>query len=266
MGVKVFAGLLHAHTIAVGMKLRHIRDNVELATVMRNDNYDFNYQLMISLDEFEVLPGDEFVCECVYDSEAPIDEGKPARVYPTYGGERTRDEMCVCSMYFWPASNIRFAGTAFGEDRWTAFFATAIENGWWNGTTSWLNNSLRADDYYYDTNADGALQHYLDFQASAQRVSFCDYSMPSEYTVPEARDGFVALPEDEFGDCSASASEDSEGLTDEQFYFIVGGGVLLMLAFVVMAVVCCKRRSRRKVMKPYTNMVGVEDTQYGATA
>lgn len=54
----MFVGLLHAHTIGVAMKLRHIRNNVELPPLIQNDQYDFNYQQWITFpNDVTLLPG-----------------------------------------------------------------------------------------------------------------------------------------------------------------------------------------------------------------
>lgn len=36
--------MLHAHLIAVGMKIRHFRNGVELPPLIEDENYDFNFQ------------------------------------------------------------------------------------------------------------------------------------------------------------------------------------------------------------------------------
>ncbi|CAG2069210.1 unnamed protein product, partial [Timema podura] len=66
-GIKVVSVLLHSHLAGRKMKLRHIRDKQELSLIAQDDNYDFNYQQSRTLQtEVLVLPGDELITECVY--------------------------------------------------------------------------------------------------------------------------------------------------------------------------------------------------------
>eukprot|EP01084_Bolivina_argentea_P000562 1057_1 len=132
-GVKVFTGAMHSHTLGVKMKLRHFRNNVELPSIFQNDNYDFDYQMFHPIDDVEILPGDELQCECTYYTEA--------RTYPTYGGESTQDEMCQCWLVVYPGIDLEISGSTFSQEQFKDFFDVAIENEWFNGTNSWVNNS-----------------------------------------------------------------------------------------------------------------------------
>ena len=68
-GITAFASFLHAHTTAVAMSLRHIRDGVELEPLDVNRHYDFDYQQSTILhEERTLLPGDQFIVECTYDT------------------------------------------------------------------------------------------------------------------------------------------------------------------------------------------------------
>ena len=48
--IKVFAAELHSHVAGYGMRVRHVRDEVELPPIIVDDNYDFNFQ------EYRFLP------------------------------------------------------------------------------------------------------------------------------------------------------------------------------------------------------------------
>ncbi len=63
--INVFTGYLHAHTIgklilmetfeylrylAVKMVLRHVRNGIELAPILKDEHYDFNYQSPIAIE------------------------------------------------------------------------------------------------------------------------------------------------------------------------------------------------------------------------
>jgi hypothetical protein len=66
-GIKLVSVVLHSHQAGKKLRLRHIRDGRELPRVAEDDNYDFNYQQSRMFPkEVAVLPGDELVTECVY--------------------------------------------------------------------------------------------------------------------------------------------------------------------------------------------------------
>ena len=70
-GVKIVGVLLHAHIYAFKLKLRHIRNGTELAPILANEAFDFNYQQTeILFDEITVLPGDDLIMECTYDTSS----------------------------------------------------------------------------------------------------------------------------------------------------------------------------------------------------
>ena len=50
-GIRVFGVLLHTHLAGIAVRLRHVRDGVELQPVVKDMTYDFNYQNAIMLDE-----------------------------------------------------------------------------------------------------------------------------------------------------------------------------------------------------------------------
>jgi hypothetical protein len=76
-GIKLVSVVLHSHLAGKKLRLRHIRQGRELPRVAEDDNYDFNYQqARVLLQEVSVLPGDELVTECVYQT--------PNRTEPTF--------------------------------------------------------------------------------------------------------------------------------------------------------------------------------------
>ena len=42
--IKIFGVLLHSHLAGRAIRVRHIRDGVELPPIMTDDSYDFNFQ------------------------------------------------------------------------------------------------------------------------------------------------------------------------------------------------------------------------------
>jgi hypothetical protein len=76
-GIKVVSVVLHSHLAGKKIRLRHIREGRELPPVAEDNSYDFSYQQSrILSQEVAVLPGDELVTECVYQT--------PNRTEPTF--------------------------------------------------------------------------------------------------------------------------------------------------------------------------------------
>ena len=69
--------------------------------------YDFDYQQMTPFgdNEIEILPGDELIVECVYDSTE--------RDTITYGGEGTYDEMCLSFLLVYPKPKLAMCITSY---------------------------------------------------------------------------------------------------------------------------------------------------------
>lgn len=67
-GIKIVSATLHSHVAGRKMKLRHVRDGMELDRIVEDDNYDFNYQQVRQLsNETVVLPGDYMITDCAYE-------------------------------------------------------------------------------------------------------------------------------------------------------------------------------------------------------
>lgn len=59
---------MHSHVAGRKMKLRHIREGVEMDRIVEDDNYDFNYQQVRQLEnETNILPGDYLITDCAYE-------------------------------------------------------------------------------------------------------------------------------------------------------------------------------------------------------
>ncbi|XP_043238916.1 DBH-like monooxygenase protein 1 homolog [Amphibalanus amphitrite] len=95
-GVTVFAALPHTHLLGRQIRLRHFQGNTEvLPSIVRDDNYDFNYQQLRHVPPRRVARGDQLTVECVYRSTE--------RQNATLGGRATQEEMCVIFMLYYPA-------------------------------------------------------------------------------------------------------------------------------------------------------------------
>jgi hypothetical protein len=49
-GIKIFAGLPHTHTLGRSMRLRHLRNGLEMPVPFQDRFYDPNYQTMRQFD------------------------------------------------------------------------------------------------------------------------------------------------------------------------------------------------------------------------
>jgi len=93
-GLTVFAVSLHAHTTARTLKLRHYRNGIELKPILEEPYYDFGYQENTKVNA-TLFPGDTLRVDCTYDTMA--------RQLNTTFGLSTQQEMCVSSLYYYPA-------------------------------------------------------------------------------------------------------------------------------------------------------------------
>jgi len=145
--VYIFASLLHAHTIGVALRARHVDSNgVEMQPIDVNWSYDFNYQQMVALDpEVALSPGDGVMLECYYDASG--------RSTLTYGGTATTNEMCLVYFLVYPKPTLSECMTAFDQsDVFGTWGNTAFANRYLTGTN--LNN------FYYNISVPGAEAHY----------------------------------------------------------------------------------------------------------
>nr|XP_053650331.1 DBH-like monooxygenase protein 1 [Cherax quadricarinatus] len=94
-GINVFAVILHTHLLGRKVRVRHLRQGRELEPIAQDNNYDFNYQEYRALKlPRSILPGDHLIGECTYNSRE--------RSSITLGGFKTRDEMCLSYLFYWP--------------------------------------------------------------------------------------------------------------------------------------------------------------------
>ncbi|CAL4099780.1 unnamed protein product, partial [Meganyctiphanes norvegica] len=78
-----------------------MRYNQELPHIAADNNYDFSYQEYRQLQEpRHVRPGDHLLVECLYNSLE--------RSTITLGGFKTRDEMCLSFLFYWPRVDLSF--------------------------------------------------------------------------------------------------------------------------------------------------------------
>jgi hypothetical protein len=94
-GVTLLSGLLHEHLLGSAVRVRQFRNGIELPNILRDDNYDFNYQTERYLPKAtKLLPNDTVLVECDFNSQF--------RNRTTYGGFGTPTEMCFAFINYYP--------------------------------------------------------------------------------------------------------------------------------------------------------------------
>lgn len=94
-GINVVSVVLHSHLAGRRLSLRHIRQGRELPPIVQDNQFDFDYQQSLTLEhETKILPGDELVVECVYNTRG--------RTKPTFGGYAASQEMCLAFVLHYP--------------------------------------------------------------------------------------------------------------------------------------------------------------------
>jgi len=99
---------LHTHLTGRQIIFHHYRNGTELPPILSEPYYDFNYQEFTTLlTERQVLPGDELMVECVYDTAG--------RTGPTKFGPATTDEMCLAYVLYYPKLPTANESCVFGD-------------------------------------------------------------------------------------------------------------------------------------------------------
>jgi len=137
-GVTLFGSVLHAHTVGASINFRHIRGGVEQEPVEINENYDFNFQQLTVLEEPRtLLPGDEFMVECGYDTTN--------RDEMTYGGEGSLQEMCIVFAFVYPAPEMYKCVNAPSDAARAAWAQELYDAGYFNlpnGTLDYITDNI----------------------------------------------------------------------------------------------------------------------------
>eukprot|EP01084_Bolivina_argentea_P203171 347040_1 len=260
-GVHIFANFYHQHLLGRAGIIRHIRNGIELEPIEVNEAYDFDFQQYVPLkQERLLLPGDEIIVECEIDS-SQVD-------VMTYGGEATKDEMCVTFFAVYPKPEIAIAMTMFIPNDKDQFYEDAHNNGYWN---------IEKD--IYDVSVDGALEFYNDFNTNpnTERIQICN----DEYTdslLPEGDDIITPIWDyiphkmvNHFG-CIQSAASDS-GFEWDSWYAYLGGviiGLFIISLVIYLLYKCMVSKKRNKsnygqLVEVGNKTMGNEESMYGAT-
>lgn len=141
-GIRIFASALHTHLAGRAAYTKHVRNGVELPEIIRDDNYDFNFQeIQVSTEETTILPGDSLITGCKYHTKD----------YPVLGGLGTTEEMCLSFHFYYPKVNLfqcLSCQCAAVENWYNSYPARyPADKNWWNEKwTTPLNDSYRDTD------------------------------------------------------------------------------------------------------------------------
>ncbi|RDD43175.1 DBH-like monooxygenase protein 1-like protein [Trichoplax sp. H2] len=98
-GINVFSGMMHTHLAGRSIIVKQFRNGSELAPLISNPHYDFNFQEFVYLKKAKkILPGDQLTVVCTYNTEN--------RANYTVGGLAANDEMCLAYLYYYPKQDI----------------------------------------------------------------------------------------------------------------------------------------------------------------
>lgn len=93
--ITAFSVMLHSHLAGRSLRLRHIRDGVELPFIADDQHYDFNYQELRHLNPHVTIEKNDYIrTECVYNTKD--------RENVTQFGLGTYDEMCLSFVFYYP--------------------------------------------------------------------------------------------------------------------------------------------------------------------
>lgn len=99
-GLTAYSSFLHAHTRGRRIWTNVVRNGTIIGTMGNNQAYDFNLQKVVALSPaLNLLPGDQFVTYCVYDTSQDTKNVKY--------GEGTDSEMCINMVLYYPLFGTR---------------------------------------------------------------------------------------------------------------------------------------------------------------
>lgn len=114
-GITVFGSQLHTHLRGVRILTRHLRDDIELPELNRDDYYSHHYQEIRYLRrQVKVYPGDALITTCYYDTRGYTNT--------TLGGFSISDEMCVNYIQYYPATQLEVCKSSVSEKTLEDYF------------------------------------------------------------------------------------------------------------------------------------------------
>ncbi|KAK7151118.1 hypothetical protein R3I93_012147 [Phoxinus phoxinus] len=97
--LQVFSVMMHTHLTGRKVRVGHFRGGKQIDHLAVDENYNFEYQEVTNLGKTKTVKlGDQLLVECTYNTEN--------RTTLTWGGLSTSEEMCLSSLFYYPAMNL----------------------------------------------------------------------------------------------------------------------------------------------------------------
>ncbi|CAA9994183.1 unnamed protein product [Nesidiocoris tenuis] len=94
-GIRIVSVAFHTHSTGRRVRLLRVREGLETTVIAQDHHYDPRFQQSRRLHkEAVILPGDEIITECVYNTVN--------RTRITFGGFTVRDETCLAYVLYYP--------------------------------------------------------------------------------------------------------------------------------------------------------------------
>lgn len=97
-GITAVSVFHHMHLRGRNARVQLIRDGKEMAALSSLRGFEYGYQYSKSLSEVKLLPGDELITTCEYDTSKDTK--------PVPGGLASKDEMCFAWVDYYPANDV----------------------------------------------------------------------------------------------------------------------------------------------------------------
>jgi len=229
-GQKLHGLWFHMHGVGHRAKISLIRDGVE-HTIFQDSAYEYDFQYFHRIDPpLEILPGDQFYTECLYDTSKSEDW--------VYGGDYTEEEMCYVFLNMDPD-------------------IPAVKNSWCFTLNDPLNadrldcegmlgdesecfdfeNEIAFNPNWEDLTLEVSDLSYRDFEMQARRPTTCDFDLPAELTEFYADvDAYQQLNAVERANAAWPTQEEDEE-KDESSDSGVDTSTIITIVLVVVAVI-----------------------------
>lgn len=176
-GIHIFGSQLHTHGTGVKVATKHYRSGIEQPEINRDNHYSTHFQEIRPLRDIRtVLPGDELVTTCWYDTRQ--------RANITLGGFSFADEMCLNYIHYYPRTeSLEVCKSAVDLDALNDYFEFLNKFDGQPTNVQMLNVSgnYRSIDWT-PLRSDGLESFYYNAPVSMQCQSSAGRQMPGKWT------------------------------------------------------------------------------------
>ncbi|CAF4866010.1 unnamed protein product, partial [Rotaria sp. Silwood1] len=133
-GITVVSAFPHTHLQGRTVWTKLIRNKTAVQYLFDAEAYDFNYQYFNRLPQpIKLFPGDELATRCIYNTMN--------KNTITLGGERTKDEMCLHVMMYYPRMNNMYGCMNINNpETWNSMMNTSSTPVDYSKFVEWLLN------------------------------------------------------------------------------------------------------------------------------